>query len=130
MIPDHLPDSKCLNLMSHAAWIFDLEKMIDNAGIGKEVILLKQPVRFLMLDYFQLSSYQLQACALLSGPNHLACCVVVDAKTRGPKSAENRSPSQPAGPRAAPHSQLKARATLNPLILQKAARKPRLLGAM
>lgn len=60
MIPDHLPDSKCLNLMSHAAWIFDLEKMIDNAGIGKEVILLKQPVRFLMLDYFQLSSYQLQ----------------------------------------------------------------------
>ena len=39
----------------------DLEKMVDNAGIGKEVILLKQPVRFLMLDYFQLSSYQLQA---------------------------------------------------------------------
>jgi len=27
--------------MSHAAWIFDIEKMVDNAGIGKEVILLK-----------------------------------------------------------------------------------------
>ena len=43
--------------MSQAAWIFDLEKMVDNAGIGKEVILLKQPVRFLMLDYFQLPGY-------------------------------------------------------------------------
>lgn len=59
MIPDHLPDSKRLNLMPRTVWIFDLEKMIDNAGIGKEVILLKQLVRFLMLDYFQLSSYQL-----------------------------------------------------------------------
>ena len=45
--------------MSHAAWIFDLEKMADNVGIGKEVILLKQPALFEMLDYFQLSSYQL-----------------------------------------------------------------------
>ena len=62
MIPDRLLDSKRLNLMSHAAWIFDLEKMVDNVGIGKEVTLLKQPVRFLMLDYFQLSSYQLQVC--------------------------------------------------------------------
>jgi len=36
--------------------------MVDNAGIGKEVTLLKQPVRFLMLDYFQLSSYRLWVC--------------------------------------------------------------------
>ena len=41
MIPDHIPDLKRLNLMSHAAWIFDLEKMVDNAGIGKEVILAR-----------------------------------------------------------------------------------------
>lgn len=57
MIPDHLLDSKRLILMPRTVWIFDLENMVDNAGIGKEVILLKQPVRFLMLDYFQLSSY-------------------------------------------------------------------------
>ena len=44
--------------MSHAAWIFDLEKMVDNAGIGKEVILLKQSAIFVVLDYFQLSSYR------------------------------------------------------------------------
>ena len=62
MIPDHLPDLKRLNLMSHAAWIFDLENMVDNAGIGKEVILLKQSALFVMLDYFHLSSYQLQVC--------------------------------------------------------------------
>lgn len=62
MIPDHLPDSKCLNLMSHAVWIFDLENMVDNAGIGKEVILLKQSVLSVMLDYFQLSSYRLWVC--------------------------------------------------------------------
>ena len=36
--------------------------MTDNAGIGKEVILLKQSALFVMLDYFQLSSYQLQVC--------------------------------------------------------------------
>ena len=41
MIPDHLLDSKCLNLMPRTVWIFDLENMVDNAGIGKEVILLK-----------------------------------------------------------------------------------------
>jgi hypothetical protein len=57
LIPDHLPDLKRLNLMSQAAWIFDLEKIVDNAEIGKEVILLKQPARFVMLDYFQLPSY-------------------------------------------------------------------------
>jgi len=34
--------------------------MVDNAGIDKEVILLKQPVRFLMLDHSHPSSYQLQ----------------------------------------------------------------------
>ena len=60
MIPDHLLDSKRLILMPRTVWIFDLEKMVDNAGIGKEVILLKQPTRFVMLDYFQLSSYQLR----------------------------------------------------------------------
>ena len=60
MIPGYLPDSKFLNLMSHAAWIFDLENMVDNAGIGKEVIPLKQPAIFVVLDYFQLSSYQLR----------------------------------------------------------------------
>jgi hypothetical protein len=48
--------------MSHAAWIFDLEKMVDNAGIGKEVILLKQSAIFVVLDYFQLSSYRIWAC--------------------------------------------------------------------
>ena len=74
--------------MSHAAWIFDLEKMVDNAEIGKEVILIKQPALFVVLDYFQLSSYQLQTCSLLPVPNYLACCAVVDAKTRGPKSRE------------------------------------------
>jgi len=52
---------------------------------ARKVILLKQPVRFLMLDYFQLSSYQLQACALLPGPNHLARCAVVGPKTREPQ---------------------------------------------
>ena len=57
MIPGYISDSKCLNLMSQAAWIFDLEKIVDNAEIGKEVILLKQPARFVMLDYFQLPSY-------------------------------------------------------------------------
>ena len=57
MIPGYLSDSKCLNLMSLAGWIFDLEKIVDNAEIGKEVILLKQPARFVMLDYFQLPSY-------------------------------------------------------------------------
>ena len=57
MIPDHLLDSKRLNLLSHAAWIFDLENMVDNAGIGKEVILLKQSALFEMLDYSQLPSY-------------------------------------------------------------------------
>jgi len=30
-----------LNLMPRTVWIFDLEKLVDNAGIGKEVILLK-----------------------------------------------------------------------------------------
>jgi len=37
--------------------------MVDNAGIGKEVILLQQPALFVMLDYFQLSSYRLWVCA-------------------------------------------------------------------
>ena len=60
MIPDHLLDSKRLNLMPRTVWIFDLEEMADNAGIGKEVILLKQPAIFVVLDYFQLSSYQLR----------------------------------------------------------------------
>ena len=36
--------------------------MVDNAGIGKEVILLQQPVLFVILDYFQLSSYRLWVC--------------------------------------------------------------------
>ena len=71
--------------MSHAAWIFDLENMVDSAGIGKEVILLKQPALFVVLDYFQLSSYQLQACALLPEPNHLPSCAVVGPKTREPQ---------------------------------------------
>ena len=62
MIPDRLLDSKRLNLMPRTVWIFDLEKMVDNAGIGKEVILLQQPALFVMLDYFQLPSYQLQVC--------------------------------------------------------------------
>ena len=57
MILGYLPDSKCLNLIPHTVWIFDLEGMVDNAGIGKEVILLKQPARFVTLDYFQLPSY-------------------------------------------------------------------------
>jgi len=43
--------------MSHAAWIFDLEKMVDNAGIGKEFILLKQSALFVVLDHSQLPSY-------------------------------------------------------------------------
>lgn len=51
-----------LNLMPRTVWIFDLENMVDSAGIGKEVILLKQPALFVVLDYFQLSSYQLQVC--------------------------------------------------------------------
>ena len=51
LIPDHLPDLKRLNLMPRTVWIFDLEKMVDNAGIGKEVILLKQPALFVALDY-------------------------------------------------------------------------------
>lgn len=57
MILDHLLDSKCLNLMPCTVWIFDLEEMIDNAGIGKEVILLKQSALFVVLDHSQLSSY-------------------------------------------------------------------------
>lgn len=43
--------------MSRDVWIFDLEKTVDNAGIGKEVILLKQPALFVVLDYSQLPSY-------------------------------------------------------------------------
>ena len=77
-----------LNLMPRTVWIFDLENMVDNAGIGKEVILLKQSALFMVLDYFQLSSYRLQTCALLPGPSRLARCAVVDAKTRGTKSRE------------------------------------------
>jgi len=45
----------------------------------------------------------------------------------GALKAEKHKPSEPAGSRAAPHCQLKACAILNPLILQKAARKPRLM---
>lgn len=48
--------------MPHTVWVFDLENMVDNTGIGKEVILLQQPALFVVLDYFQLSSYQLQVC--------------------------------------------------------------------
>ena len=48
--------------MPRTVWIFDLENMVDNAGIGKEVILLKQPALFVALDYFQLSSYWLWVC--------------------------------------------------------------------
>lgn len=62
MIPDHLLDPKRLILMPRTVWIFDLENMVDNAGIGKEVILLKQPALFVALDYFQLSSYWLWVC--------------------------------------------------------------------
>lgn len=62
LIPDHLLDSKRLILMPRTVWIFDLENMVDSAGIGKEVILLKQPALFVVLDYFQLSSYRLWVC--------------------------------------------------------------------
>ena len=49
--------------MPRTVWIFDIEKMVDNAGIGKEAILLKQPaLLFVVLDYFQLSSYRLWVC--------------------------------------------------------------------
>lgn len=71
--------------------------------------------------------------ALLPGLNHLACCTVVDAKTRGPKSREPQ-PFTACRARAALHhwlkvsETLKVSTTLNPLILQKTARKPRLLG--
>ena len=43
--------------MPRTVWIFDLEKLVDNAGIGKEVILLKQSALFVVLDHSQLSSY-------------------------------------------------------------------------
>ena len=48
--------------MPRTVWIFDIEKMVDNAGIGKEVIPLKQHALFVALDYFQLSSYRLWVC--------------------------------------------------------------------
>ena len=48
--------------MPSTVWIFDLEKMVDNAGIGKEIILLQQSALFVILDYFQLSSYRLWVC--------------------------------------------------------------------
>lgn len=46
-----------LNLMPRTVWIFDLEKLVDNAGIGKEFILLKQSALFVVLDHSQLPSY-------------------------------------------------------------------------
>ena len=97
--------------------------MVDNAGIGKEIILLQQSALFVILDYFQLSSYRLWVCW------RLTTWLAAPSSTLKPGAlkAENRNPSRPAGPRAAPHCQLKACAILNPLILQKAARKPRLM---
>lgn len=116
MILGYLPDSKCLNLMSHAACIFDLENMVDNAGIGKEVILLKQPALFVMLDYFQLSSYQLQACALLTGSSRLGLTAWSAAPSStlkpGALKADSRKPSKSAGSRAALHYQHKVSETL------------------
>lgn len=88
--------------MSHAACIFDLENMVDNAGIGKEVILLKQPALFVMLDYFQLSSYQLQACALLTGSSRLGLTAWSAAPSSTLKpwalKAENRKLPEITGP--------------------------------
>ena len=110
--------------MPRTVWIFDLEKMVDNAGIGKEIILLQQLALFVILDYFQLSNYRLWVCW------RLTTWLAAPSSTLKPGAlkAEKRKPSESAGPRAAPHSQLKACATLGPLILQKTARKPCLLG--
>lgn len=98
--------------MSHAAWIFDLEKMVDNAGIGKEVILLQQPTLFVMLDYFQLSSYQLQVCcpptcALTTWPAASSSTL-----KPGALKADSRKPLELAGSRAALHPWFKVSATL------------------
>lgn len=86
--------------MPSTVWIFDLEKMVDNAGIGKEIILLQQSALFVILDYFQLSSYRLWVCW------RLTTWLAAPSSTLKPGAlkAENRNPSRPAGPRAAPHS--------------------------
>lgn len=80
--------------MPRTVWIFDLEKMVDNAGIGKEIILLQQPAIFVILDYFQLSSYRLWVCW------RLTTWLAAPSSTLKPGAlkAEKRKPSESAGP--------------------------------
>lgn len=74
--------------------------MVDNAGIGKEIILLQQSALFVILDYFQLSSYRLWVCW------RLTTWLAAPSSTLKPGAlkAEKRKPSESAGYIAAPHS--------------------------